>query len=207
MHFGLQDRVHLNEGAYKCIAQQMGVVGSSYPEWEKLVTGAVMHFSVPVFGGWLAPLRHAFIEAKIPDGDTIYTQILIAFEYLTNSNPLILWPASNAVEKAELQFRHVEDGWFEVNLKRCRTRFQTRHAPTAQNCEARVRELAQAARCRRRTRHVLSRSHLFASAVLPESIRSERQGVEEQDGVKKKRTYRNVISKVRTSLIINLRVT
>ena len=187
----------MNEDAYKCIAQQMGVVGS-YPKWEELVTGVVTHFSVPVFGGWLAPVRHAFIEAEIPDGDTIYTQILKAFEYLTSSDPLTLWPSSGTIEKAELQFRHVEDGWFEVNLKRCRTRLQTRHLPTAQNCEARVKELAQSARCLRRTKHVLSRAHLFTSAALPECIRSERQGREERDGVKKRRTYRNVISKVRT---------
>lgn len=173
----------------------MKVLGS-YPEWEELVNGAETSFAVPLFGGWLAPLRHALIEAKIPDGDAIYTQILKAFEYLTDRDPHILWSSADAVEKTELQFQHVEKGWFDLNLKRCRTRLQTRHVRTAQNCEARVKELAHVAKCLRRTRHVVSRSHLFTFAALPAAVKLEREGFEERGGVKKKkRTYRNVISK------------
>lgn len=185
----------MNADAYNCIARHMKVL-SSYPEWEELVNGAETSFAVPLFGGWLAPLRHALIEAKIPDGDAIYTQILKAFEYLTDRDPHILWSSADAVEKTDLQFQHVEKGWFDLNLKRCRTRLQTRHVRTAQNCEARVKELAHVAKCQRRTRHVVSRSHLFTFAALPAAVKLEREGFEERGGVKKKkRTYRNVISK------------
>lgn len=173
----------------------MSVVGS-YPTWGELISSTAKHFTVPVFGGWLAPLRHAFIEAKIAEGDAIYTQILKAFEHLTSTDPRILWPNPDAVENAELQYRHVGDGWFELKLQRCRTRLGSKHVLTAQNCEARVKELAYTSRCLRRTQHLVNRSHLFnRTSLLPESI-------EEQGGAgKKKRSYKNVLSKVRTHAV------